>query len=371
MKFTVKNNDLLQIISKTMGVIPTRSTIPELEYLLFSLSENKLTATGTDTEVTIISKIVVKGERDGSVLIPTKRVFETLKNQPGKEITFIVEDEKSKIKISTDTGTFHPGGIESNKFPETPALKSPENFNISGKTFQEIISTTIFAVSHDDLRPSMTGVCFELQDATLNIVSTDGHRLVKQTLVLKPATKINRTFIIPTKALTQIEKSLSDDDVQINLTDEYASFILKNATIITRLITEKYPNYNTVIPTDNNSKLIVEKSALLQATKIVAIYSNTISHQVRFALKENQIKIAAEDVDFGSDANETVSCEYNDDEMEIGFNANYIVDALTHLNGDSVVFKLSTATRAIIIEPAEKDKDKETMMLVMPVRLNN
>ena len=370
MNFSVKTNTLLNYISKIIGIIPSRSTIPELENFLFSLSENNLTITGTDTEVTIISKLNVVGEKDGEILVPAKKLFDTLKNQSEKTLNFVLEDGKTKVKISTETGVFHPGGISAENFIELPILKDEEKFYLKGESLKDLINTTSFAVSADDLRPAMMGVYFKIEGKKITAVSTDGHRLVKKTISVE--SNDEKEFIIPAKALLQIEKHINNEkeEIEIKLNKEYISFKVGESEIISRLICEKYPNYSAVIPTDNNTKLKTVKDELTRAVKSVSLYSNSISHQTKFNVKKNKIKISAEDTDLGQDASENINCEYSGEEFEVGFNANYILEALTHIKNENIVFRFSAPSKAVILVPAEQNKNEDVLMLVMPVRLS-
>ena len=233
-----------------------------------------------------------------------------------------------------------------------------------------IINQTSFAVSSDELRPAMMGVLFQIKKGEIKTVATDGHRLVRMVSTAMPGVKAEREVIIPAKALNILSKSLEEKTSNVSIDESHIVFTFGNTVLTSRLIEEKYPNYDSVIPGDNDKQLLANKNELLQSVRRIALYASSTTHQIRFSIKKNSLTIAAEDIDFGSEASEKLTCEYAGDSMEIGFNAGYIIDILSHIDTDEVVFLFSTPTRAGIVKPAKQRDGEDLLMLVMPVRLN-
>ena len=229
---------------------------------------------------------------------------------------------------------------------------------------------TAFAMSREDMRPAMTGTLLEFDKDGLKFVATDGHRLVKY--INKSFTsEAHEQYIIPERAISVLLKQLGESDVKIYLSKTYASFLINDFEFISRLIGEKYPAYNSVIPLENENFLTISRTELLSAIKRMMLFSTSNSKQVKFSIAENALDVSAEDIDHGSNAKENIQCEYKGDPMDIGFNTAYVNDILSHMEGDKLVFKLHSPTKASIIEPTKNEENEDIMMLLMPVRINN
>jgi len=370
MKFTVSSSDLQKALSKLSGVIPTRSSLPILENILFELKKNSLRIAATDLEVSISVLIDVKGSGDGSITVPAKRLLETVRSLADVQILFTADLASNKIKLLTETGEYTLIGEASADFPETTEFKGEDGILFDGGVLKRILSRTIFAVSNDELRPAMTGVLFEVGEKEIRAVSTDGHRLVRFTSRGITARKQQSNIIIPSKALNLIVRTAEETQTKMSMSQTHVQFSFGNTTLTSKLIQEKYPNYESVIPIDNEKTLTVHRDTVLNAVRRVALYSSSTTHQVRFTLKKGEVRIAAEDIDFGGEAREKISCSYEADEMEIGFNSTYIIDVLTHIDSEEVTFRLNRAERAAIVVPATQKENEELLMIVMPVRLN-
>jgi len=370
MKFTVSSSDFQKALSKLSGVIPTRSSLPILENILFDLKKDALRIVATDLEVSISVSINVKGSGDGSITVPAKRLLETVRSLADVQILFTADLVSNKIKLITETGEYTLIGEASADFPETTEFKGDDGITFEGGVLKKILGRTIFAVSSDELRPAMTGVLFDVAEKELRAVATDGHRLVRLVLRGIGGKKQQNSMIIPSKALHLIIRTAEDTQTTMSMSSSHVQFTFGNTMLTSKLIQEKYPNYESVIPIDNEKTLTVQRETLLNGVRRVSLYSSSTTHQVRFTLKKNDLKIAAEDIDFGGEAREKINCTYEADEMEIGFNSNYIIDVLTHIDGDDVTFKLNRPERAAIVVPTTQKENEELLMIVMPVRLN-
>lgn len=370
MKFTVVSGELLKALSKIAGVVPAKSSMPILENILFELKENKLTLSATDIELYSSVSIEVSGSEDGSITVPAKRLMDTVRALPDTSVVFHADTESNKIMMITETGEYNITGVAGEEFPKYPEISESKDLTLDSALLKGAIQKTIFAVSKDELRPSLMGVLFRFREDSLIAVSTDGHRLVK----LETSTfssPVEKDIIIPAKALAALLKLTGSGEIQISMSESYIRFSSGSSVLASRVIDETYPNYESVIPKENNFEMIISREQLLQALRRVSLYANTTTHQIRFAMRENSLTVSAEDVDQGSQAKENIACSYTNDALDIGFNANYINDVLAHIDNDNVRFRFSSPTKAGIIEPEEQSKEASILMLTMPLRLNN
>lgn len=370
MKFSTTSTELQKILGNIGGVIPSKSTLPILENFLFRLLEDELLITATDLDTSMTVSIKVKGLENGTIAIPAKRLFETVRSLPSLNIDFIANMENNKIVMLTDNGEYKLIGESSDNYPSLPSFKGLNELSIENDILSRMISKTNFAVSSDELRPAMLGTLFQLKKGEIRIAATDGHRLVRLIISNYSSINFDREVIIPAKALNLVLKSLNNSTSNIAFNENHTMFTFGDMILISRTIEEKYPNYESVIPVDNDKILIVDKNQLLSSVRRTSLYASSTTHQVRFSIKKNSMTVSAEDIDFGSEARETLTCDYSSDAMEIGFNSAYIIDVLTHVDTDEVMLKFSTPTRAATIQPVTQRENENLLMLVMPVRLN-
>jgi DNA polymerase-3 subunit beta len=370
MKFTVSSSDLQKSLAKVSGVVPSKSTLPILENILFSLSKNALTLLATDLEVSMSVTIDVQGAQDGVIAIPAKRLLDTVRALPEVQIHLHADESSKKIQMVTESGEYNLVGEAGEDFPSGPQFKAENELHIPAPVIETIINQTLFSVSADELRPAMTGVYFQIKQDNLIIVATDGHRLVRLSYS-GTKTSITKDLIVPAKALHLASRSIEKEDLKISVDSTHIQFHFGATVLTSRLIEEKYPNYESVIPLDNDKQLTVARDLLLASVKRVALYSSSTTHQVRFIVSKSELKIAAEDVDFGGEARETVACSFAGEDIEIGFNATYVIDILSHIESEDVVFQFSSPVRAAVITPAENKPQQDVLMLAMPMRLNS
>lgn len=368
MKFNVSSSDLVKALSAVSGAVPAKATLPILETILFESEDGKLRFTATDLEISIIEFMTADIEEDGAVAIPARRLIETLRQLPDIPVAFEVDD-KFNIKFRTDKGSYKLVGEDPDEFPEVPDLEEGKQIETAKGQILHAINKTLFAVSNDDLRPAMMGVYFDISPEETKFVATDGHRLVRYVKSdLTSDSEID--FIVPEKALGLVQKALHSDECRLTVTEDHARFKSGNTIVITRLINEQYPNYESVIPHDNEKRMVINKEQMLATVRRVAIFSSSTTRQIRLQIDKDKLTIRAEDIDMSSEAKETITCEYDDEPMEIGFNAKYLADVLGNVDGEEVYFEFSTPNRAGIVKPADEEEDEEMLMLVMPVMLN-
>ncbi|MBT4915678.1 MAG: DNA polymerase III subunit beta [Formosa sp.] len=372
MKFIVSSNYLLKQLQVLGGVINNSNTLPILDNFLFELKHSKLTVSASDLESTMASTLEVESDSEGSVAIPAKLLLETLKTFPEQPLTFVIEDNNT-IEISSNHGKYALAYSSADEFPKSISLDNPSTTVVVADVLATAISKTIFAAGNDDLRPVMSGVFFQFSTESLTFVATDAHKLVKYS---RTDVKANETaeFIMPKKPLNLLKGILagSDDNVSIEYNDSNAKFSFENSVLICRLIDGKYPNYEAVIPKENPNHLTISRNQFLNSVKRVSIFSNKTTHQIRLKIAGAELNISAEDIDYSNKAEERLTCDYQGDDMQIGFNSRFLTEMLSHLNADDVQLEMSMPNRAGILTPVDGLELGETVtMLVMPVMLNS
>jgi len=372
MKFIVNSSALLKQISSINGVITTNPVVPILENFLFEINEGALTITASDLQTSMITEMQVESKETGSIAVPAKILLETLKNLPEQPVTFSIDEETYSIEISSDNGHYKLAGENATDFPKVPAVSDDFSVQMSSDVLSRAIGNTIFATSNDELRPAMTGVYVNLGDSSTTFVATDSHRLIRYRRV-DVSSENGNTIIIPRKALNLLKSTLPPEETQVTMEFNVANAFFKfdSIKLICRLIDERFPDYENVIPVDNEIRMYINREEILSSLRRIAIYSNKTTHQVRLKITGSELLISAEDLDFSNEANERLSCEHEGDDIEIGFNARFLIEMLNHLESDEIEMKLSAPNRAGLILPKEKDKDEDILMLVMPVMLNN
>lgn len=372
MKFVVSSSVLQKHLSNISGVIASNPVVPILENFLFELENEVLTITASDLQTSITTKVDVDSNEVGSLAIPSKILLDTLKNLPEQPITLSLDLDTYSIELISENGHYKLAGENATDFPKVPFVTSEHSINIPSEVLISAITNTIFAVSTDELRLAMTGIYLDTTPSSTTFVATDGHRLVRvrRTDIISEETK---SVIIPKKALNLLKSSLPSSEmyVEVNLTETNAFFSYGSTQMICRLIDERYPDYENVIPTHNPNMLTINRTELLRSLKRIAIYANKSTNQVRLKISDDELLISAEDLDFSNEANENLVCEYNGTPLEIGFNAKFLLEMLTNLTSTSVRFELSEPNKAGLLIPVSNDTEEDILMLVMPVMLNN
>lgn len=370
MKFIVSSSYLLKELQVLGGIINNNNTLPILDNFLFNLDSNSLTVSASDLETTISSVLEVESTDRGNVCISAKLLLETLKTFPEQPLTFTVSD--NTVEISSEHGKYTLAYADAEDFPKAIELNDSSSLKIQGDILANAISKTIFASGNDDMRPVMNGVFFQFSTEKLIFVATDAHKLVRYTRddISAPETA---EFIMPKKPLNLLKNILmgNEEDVTIEYTDTNTKFSFGNTEMICRLIDGKYPNYEAVIPVDNPNKLLIGRTRFLNSVRRISIFSSKSSHQIRLKLAGAELNISAEDADFSNRAEERLTCDYQGDDLEIGFNSRFLLEMLGNLNSDEVSLEMSYPNRAGILTPVDGlDEGENITMLVMPVMLN-
>jgi DNA polymerase III subunit beta len=372
MKFSVSSSELLKQLQIASGAIGSNPVLPILEDYLFKIEQKKLTIAATDLETSLTTTLEVLADDDFSVAIPAKILLDTLKALPQQPVTFSVHPDTHAVEITSSYGKYRLAGENGADFPNIPEPDTVDTVKINSKFLLEAINKTVFATSGDELRPAMTGVYFQVDFNKLVCVATDAHKLVKYT-THQMAGEVATSFIVPKKALNLLKNALpANDAVVISFNKANAFFSFGGMNLVCRLIDARYPDYNAVIPVDNPNVMQVLRGDLQNSLRRIAIYANKTTNQVVLDISNQSLTASAQDLDFSNEATEQMPCTYNGAPMKIAFNAKFLVEMLGVLDSDEVQLEMSTPSRAGILTPIEENStEREIMMLVMPVMLNN
>lgn len=370
MKFEISSGLLLKHLDNIDGVIPANPILPILENFLLELENGVLTVTASDLQSTMVAHIEVDTSDTGSVAVPAKILVDTLKNLPEQPITFSIDEDTYGVELGTSNGSFKLAGSNPVDFPEIQAVSNSTNVEMTGEQFLNAINYTAFATSTDDMRPAMTGVFVKLDDAGATFVATDGHRLVKYSRG-DVDTDADASMILPRKSLMILKNSVSKEStIRLSFNASHSSFSFDNIRMVCRLVDERFPDYNNAIPTDNPNEMVIDRLQFLNSLKRVRIYANKTTRQVRLKLEDGNITVSAEDLDFQNEASESLPCDYSGEAMEIGFNANFLMELLSNLESNMVKLELSAPNKAGLLIPKTQGDQESILMLVMPVMLN-
>jgi len=372
MKFIVSSSTLLKQLSAISGVITTNPVVPILENFLFEIENGMLNVTASDLQTSMMTELEVEAKENGNIAVPSKILLETLRNLPEQPVTFTIDEETYSIEINSDNGRYKLSGENATDFPKVPIVSDGTSVNISSDVLGSAIHNTILATSNDELRPAMTGVYLNLTDTNTTFVATDGHRLVRYRRV-DIASDDPAKMIIPRKALTLLNATLPSENTNVSV--EYnasnAFFKFDGIHMVCRLIDERFPDYENVIPANNDNHMTIDRTEFLGSLKRIAIYANKTTHQVRLKITGSELVISSEDLDFSNEANERLSCEHNGADIEIGFNGKFLIEMLANIDSSQVVLQLSESNKAGLVVPVDQDENEDLLMLVMPVMLSN
>jgi DNA polymerase-3 subunit beta len=373
MKFIVSSSLLLKNLQSILGVINTSNTLPILDDFLFDLKDDALTITSSDLETTMsVTLKPDKALQNGSIAIPAKILVETLKTFADIPVSFSINEDNLGIEISAGDGKYKLAGHKSDEYPRVPTLESTTSIELTSSLLSQAINKTLFATGNDELRLVLSGVFCELSPEDITFVATDAHKLVKYKRTDAKSNE-SASFILPKKPLNLLKNIISGQEMPVSI--EYnrtnAFFSFQNISLVCRLIDGKYPNYDAVIPTENPNKLTIDRNALLTTIRRVAIFANQSTHQVRFKLSGKELVLSSEDLDFSKESKDRLTCDYEGDDLEIGFNSKFLIEMLNNIDTDEIRLEMSAPNRAGILLPVnQENKNEDILMLVMPVMLN-
>ena len=374
MKFIVSSTALLSHLQAISRVINTKNSMAILDNFLFRLEGNALTMTASDQETTMTTTIeVLEAEGQGLFAVSAKILLEPLKELPDQPLTFEINDENLEIFLYFQNGKYNFIGVNGDEYPQkSPLSDTAKTFSISSQVLLNGINRTIFATADDELRPIMNGICMDIHPEDIVFVASDSHKLVrcKNDSV---QSGIQASFILPKKPANLLKNILPKEagDVTVSFDDKNACFTLSNFVLNCRLIEGRYPNYASVIPQNNPNRLIIDRALFTNVLRRVSVFSNQASNLVKLQLSENQIVVSAQDIDFSTSAEESISCSYSGDSMGIGFKSVYLIEISNNISSQEVSIELSDPSRAGLILPIENQANEDLLMLLMPMMLTD
>ena len=369
MKFNIQSKLFFTHLQAVSKVVNSKNTISILNNFLFNLSGNTLVITASDQETTLTTHVeVTNAEGSGKFAAGVKELLDMLKELPDQGLTVDINDQNLAINITYMNGEFNFIGMNGNEFPvKTPSEDSAKVLTLPVEKVTRGIQQTVFAVGTESLRPMMMGIFWDIKPDEIAFVSTDTHKLVRfRELGLE--TGMEQSFILPTKPATILASILDkqEGDVKITIDSKSATFESADYTLSCRFVNGRYPNYNSVIPQDNQFTLTIDRMTMLAAIKRVSVTASP-GGLVKFDLKENQIHLSTQDIDFSKSSEEVVACDYTGAEMLIGFNDENIIDVLNNIDNDMITVELMDPSRAGIFKPAEQRENEDLLVLLMPM----
>jgi len=371
MKFIVPSTPLLQKLQAVNGAILSKPVIPALENFYFDLADGKLTITTSDLETFLQESLEVESKENIQICVPSKSTTDILRALGEQPLTFTI-DPNNSIELSTSSGRYKLAGESADEFPNSPQINAINTFVVPANVLLRGINKTIFATGNDDLRLALTGVFFEIFENSINFVATDANRLVRYTKTdIQPG--FETSFILPKKSLNLLKAGLPNDltPVTIDVSESNIRFTCGSFVLISRILDEKFPDYKMVIPQDNNNVLFIPRAEFLNSVKRIAIFSNQHTHQIRVKIAGSELNIMSEDIEKASEAHEKLICDYEGEDLEIGFNSKYLVELLSNIEASEIAIRLSTPSRAGLVLPKENEDGEDVLMLIMPMMLNN
>lgn len=374
MRFVISSTVLLSHLQTISRVINSKNALPILDCFLLELKGDTLKITAADNETRLETSVKVnEHEGKGKFAIDAKNLLDPLKELSDQPLTFEINDENLETFIYYHNGKYNFVALNGNEYPQSKPLKeNAQSLVVSPDILLSGINRTLFASADDELRPVMNGIFFDISTEDVIFVASDGHKLVRDKNSEARGSE-KSSFILPRKPANLLKALLPKESNEIKfLFDENnAQVILSNFTMTCRFIEGRYPNYNSVIPQNNSNRAIIDRLSFLNALKRVSIFSNAGSNLIKIDLKENDMMISAQDIDFSTSAEEKVVCQYNGVPINIGFKSAFLIEMLSNIPSSDVFLDLSDASRAALLIPAEQEENDDLLMLLMPMMLND
>ncbi len=372
MKFSVPRSEFFKAIQRVIGAIQAKTTTPILGDVLLKLEGNDLQVFATDLEIMLSTKIKVDGVEDGALAVSAKMLNEILRELGDVKIE-VLSEENYRLRLISDRGVYKIAGDASDDFPLMPVSELVDEFTIDAPKIVRMIDKTIFSVSHDELRPALTGVLFQIRPNELILVATDAHRLSRIKATNFSAELEGTDIIVPTKALSLLMKNAGDEEppIRVAFGENYIVFRLNHTEIISRLVESRYPEYEEAIPEEMEKKLLVNRDLFASSLRRISIFSSLSTRQVHLSLKPEKVEIYSHDINVGAEGMEVLPAEYEGDEMEIGYNSVYIQEMIRHVDTEEVIMEFGGPLSPTLIFPSSQVEDEDFLMLLMPINLES
>lgn len=374
MKFTVSSAGLLSHLQAISRVINAKSSLPILDNFLFKIEAGVLTLTASDLDTTLITNMEVsESEGEGTIAISAKILLDTLKEFSDQPIEFDINDSTLAIKMRSGSGDFNLIGQNGDEYPQIPSLADDaKSVTLPTSTLLSGITKTLFATGDDALRQVMNGIFFDITTENIVFVASDSHKLVRVKTSAAQGSEAC-SFILPKKPTNLLKNILPKEEgtVALKFDSKNACFSLSNYTMYCRLIEGRFPNYNSVIPTANPYKALLDRAAFMNMLRRVSVFSNQATNLIRLDFQTDSVTASAQDIDFSVSAKETLACQYEGEEMSIGFHSSFLIEILANIDSTDVTIELSDPTRAGLFIPFNQESDEDSLMLLMPMSLND
>jgi DNA polymerase III subunit beta len=375
MKFVVSSTELLAHLQLVGRVISNKNTLPILDNFLFNLDNNQLVITASDLESTLISKMSIENyDGTGIIALPAKILIDILKEFPEQPLAFEINITNLSVVLSSENGRFNIVGHDPVDFPQLPEIKTEKAaaFNVQPDVLLNGIIKTIFATADDELRPVMNGIFCRINSDHLTFAASDGHKLVRYRRTDITSEK-EASYILPKKPASLLKNILPKivDLVTIEFDDKNAFITLGGFTLICRLTEGVYPNFEAVIPSNNQNKMVIDRVLFFNSLRRVQVFSNQASNLVKLKIGSNLLTVSAQDLDYSISAEEKLNCQYLDEDIEIGFKSKFLIEILDNLTASEVVLEMADPARAGLVLPYDKENESEDiLMLLMPMMVN-
>jgi DNA polymerase-3 subunit beta len=372
MKFTIARQDLEKTIQRVLAVVSPKTTLPVLANFLLEGDEKakQITLTATDLDMTVMTSVGADVEKGGGVTIPAKRFAEIVRELGAGDVGVTVDGEE--ISIRAGRSRFKIVGIPAEEFPTLPKSDAASAFSVEAGTLSRMIENVSFCTSRDETRPSLSGAFWEFAADAMTMTATDGHRLATHRTKGSYQALAGKSMIVPPKALGHVVRIIGAEAaaaLKVGVHENHVAFFIASTTINARLLEGPFPNYKQVIPPGNDKELVADRQELMAAVRRVAVVADSMTHQVRLNLSKKKVELIVSTPDVG-EAREELSAKFTADAMEIGYNANYLLDVLKHIEAEDVRFLLGTAVGAAVVKGAEERENEEYVCLLMPLRLS-
>ena len=366
MRFSLQREAFLKPLAQVVNVVERRQTLPVLANVLVQVQGGLLSLTGTDLEVEMISRIAVEDAQDGETTIPARKLFEIVRALPdGSKVT--VSQTGDKVTVSAGRSRFTLATLPANDFPSVDEVEATERVNVPEAALKELIERTAFAMAQQDVRYYLNGLLFDLDDRLLRCVATDGHRLALCETPLEGAATAKRQIIVPRKGVTELQRLLENGERELELEIGRNHIRVKrdDVTFTSKLIDGRFPDYAAVIPIGADREVKLDREVLRAALQRAAILSNEKYRGVRVEVSPGQLKISAHNPE-QEEAQEEIEAETKVSDLAIGFNVNYLLDALSALRDEHIIIQLRDANSSALVREASSEKSRH---VVMPLRL--
>jgi DNA polymerase-3 subunit beta len=368
MRFTISREKLQEGLTAVTATIPAKTTLPVLANILVETTEKGIRLSGTDLDIAVSTEVAADVEAQGAITIPAKKLSEIARELPPSPVKMAAAGEQ---RVTLDCGRSHFKilGLPKDEFPSFPAVRFNESWRIRSGELQKLISHTSFAVSTEESRPILNGVLWELRPEMMRMVATNGHRLAKMELPIKTASAPSSDLIVPPKALEQVRRLFpEDEELEIARGENHLGFRSPFTSVFTRLIEGPYPPYDQVIPRDNNRIAVADRAALISALRRMSVIASDQTHRIRLSFNAALVRFSVQTPDLG-EATDELPIRFTGDPLDIGFNANYLLEILRYIPTEEVKLTFKAPERAATLEPEGWSDPAMYLCLVMPLRL--